>query len=734
MEKHKIRIKKFSKYIKFTAYLFAVILLNMAGMTLFARIDLTANKIYSLSKASTEAVKNLSEPLTIHVFFTRNLPAPHNSVERYLHDLLGEYGAVAGKKFSYRFHDVSPDDSRSQSSSVENQKLAENYGVYPVQIQAIENDEIKFQKAYMGLVLIHGDLVERIPAIATTDGLEYQITTAIQKLGNKVSVLLGLKDQLHLRLYKSSSLDVIAPYIGLKELPRLGQNIEITVKKLNEQLYGKLTYSFLDPSLDQNLEKEVADLQILNLKWPEFPSAKISAGQGVIGLVMQYGDKIANIPVLQIMQIPIIGTQYHLLDTKAIEEAINQQIENLIGINEDIGYLADRGTPNLYGSPMGPGQPGAPEEINSFRALVSKTYNIKPVSLDNHAISENFNCLVLAGPTEVFSEYDLFQIDQYLMKGKNLAIFLDAMKEVDAQSSMFTAQGPQYAKLDTGLEKLLDHYGINIKHSMVMDENSFKQQVPQNFGGGERNIYFAPMIKNEYINKDFQFMKTIKGLVAYKMSPLSVDTEKLAKNGIKDSLIFSSSPKSWEMDAPLILNPMFIQPPKQQEGMKSSQLAYVLEGEFPSYFAGKPVPDKPQRSPDESSESAEKKPLDKSPMISDLSRVEGEIILNKGKPGKIFIMGSSEMLKDNILEDSGRSPNAVFILNILDYLNNREDLAVLRSKEQKFNPLAELSPVAKTIIKSLNIAGLPALVVIFGLGVWFRKKSRMRKIQLMFKK
>ena len=242
MEKQTNRTQRSGKYIKFIAYAAAVILLNMAGMTLFARIDLTGNEIYSLSKASREAVKTLSEPLTLHVFFTRNLPAPHNSTERYLHDLLAEYAVSAGKNFNYRFYDVSPDDGTPQSAKIENQKLAESYGVQPVQIQAVENDEVKFQKAYMGLVLIHGDLVERIPAITGTDGLEYQITTAVQKLTNKVSVLLGLKDSIQVKLYKSSSLDAIAPYMGLKTLPQLNANIESLVKKLNSQLYGKLSY------------------------------------------------------------------------------------------------------------------------------------------------------------------------------------------------------------------------------------------------------------------------------------------------------------------------------------------------------------------------------------------------------------------------------------------------------------------------------------------------------------
>jgi hypothetical protein len=555
------------------------------------------------------------------------------------------------------------------------------------------------------------------------------------------------------KLYKSSSLDAIAPYMGLDTLPRLNSDIESLVKKLNNQLYGKLAYAFLDPSIDPKLEPDIASLQIMSLKWPELSNGKIPAGQGAIGLVMQYGAKSVSIPLLQVIKLPIIGTQYQLADMAAIEEAMNQQVEALIGINETIGYLADHGTPNLYGSPMGRGQQGAPEDVDTFRGLVSKTYSFKDIQLKDNASLDGFNCLVIAGPTKPFSDYDLFQIDQYLMKGKNLAIFLDAFKEVGGQQNMFNAQGPQQVPLNTGLEKLLEHYGVGVKPVIVMDENSFKQQVPQQYGGGERNIYFAPLIKNEQINKDYPFMKPIKGLVAYKMSPLLVNSEKLAQNGVKANLLFSSSPKSWEMKAPLNLNPLFIQPPAANEKMAAEPLAYILEGEFPSYFAGKPVPDKPQ--PDKSQkgtdeaeepETPEKKPAQDAPPAApaaaadgsksaDLSKIEGDgKVISKGKPGRIFLMASSEMLKDNILDEAGRSPNAVFILNVLDYLNNHQDIAMMRGKEQRFNPLADLSPLAKTGIKSLNIAGLPVLVILAGLLVWLRRKYRRRQIQLLFQK
>ena len=56
-------------YIKFIIYLIVVILINVAGITLFYRLDLTANNVYSISEASKRVVSTLSEPLTINVFF-----------------------------------------------------------------------------------------------------------------------------------------------------------------------------------------------------------------------------------------------------------------------------------------------------------------------------------------------------------------------------------------------------------------------------------------------------------------------------------------------------------------------------------------------------------------------------------------------------------------------------------------------------------------------------------------
>jgi ABC-type uncharacterized transport system involved in gliding motility auxiliary subunit len=723
-------------YLKFFIYLIAIVLINAAGMTAFFRMDLTASKIYSISEASRKAVSTLSEPLTLKVFFTKNLPAPHNNTERYLHDLLEEYSIYANKYFNYRFFDVSPEEGDISKKAKENQELSKNYGIHPVQIQVIEKDEVKFKKAYMGLVLIHGDMIERIPTITSIAGLEYQLTMAIQKLNNKISVLLSLPEKIRLKLFLSSSLEIVAPYMQISNLPELPGKLEKIVEKLNGKNYGKLEFKYLDPTKDQTLEVVAKKYNLMNLKWPALSGGEIQPGKGTIGLVMEYRDKAVTIPLLNILRAPLIGTSYRLVDMEKMGELINENVESLIEINEDLGYLQGHGTLKLSGVSAAQTMGRMRQDtLSNFQTLISENYTIKNVDLKDDTIPDSLNSLVIARPTETFTDYELFQIDQFLMRGKNLALFVDAFNEVISPSQEGTgfSQGPRYLPLNTGLEKLLEHYGIRIKKSYVMDENSYKQRVPSRFGGGERAIYFAPIIKKQSINRELDFMKNIKALIAMQISPLDLNTERITENGLRAYKLFASSEKSWEMRNQINLNPMFIRPPQSSDEQQSLPLAYILEGEFPSYFADKPIPEKKEAASDP--EKTSKKGLENKKAAVDLPKIEPEgEFLSKGRPGKIFLMASSAMLKDNMLDTRGRSPNTMFILNVVDFLNNRQDIAVMRSKEQRFNPLDDTKAGTKTFVKSFNIVGLPILVNLCGLLIWFRRHTRKKRIQMMFQK
>ncbi len=720
------------KYFKFALYLVVVVLVNIAGITLFFRIDLTANKLYSLAAASKKVAADLSEPLTIKIFFTRDLPPPHNNTERYLHDLLEEYAVYAGKLFNYRFYDVSPEEGEITEKTRENQKLANNYGIHPVQIQVVEKDEVKFQKAYMGLVLIYGDLIERIGTITSINGLEYKLTTTIQKMIHKIGVLQNLPGKIDIKLFLSSSLQRVAPLMGLKNLAGMTDEIQAIVERLNRKNYDRLRFISKAPTGEQEIATLAKKYNLMSLSWPAIAKGNIAPGKGLIGLVMAYGEKTLTIPLLQVIRLPLIGTQYKLADLDQLQEAIGSSIERLININEDLGYLADHGTLSL--ARMMPGTPGrqAPDAATSFRSLVSRNYTLKNVALKNQDIPQSLNCLVIAGPTEKFSDYELFQIDQFLMQGKSLALILERFKEVTAPGQQGMGRPPTYVPLDTGLEKLLEHYGVRIQRAYVLDENCFRQQVPAQMGGGERPIYYVPMIKNRFINKKLAFMKNIKVLVALKISPLELIADAVDKNAIKAYPLFSSSEKSWQMRERINFNPMFITPPTSSENMHSYPLAYLLEGEFSSYFADRPRPVK--EISDDKKKDAGKNGTNNQPQV-DLSRIQHQgQFLARGKPAKIFVMASADMLKNNVLDAEGKGANSIFIMNVLDYLNGREDMAVLRSKEQRFNPLEDTAPAIRTFVKAFNIAGLPVLVVLFGLGVWLKRHARKKRIQMLFEK
>ena len=105
-----------------------------------------------------------------------------------------------------------------------------------------------------------------------------------------------------------------------------------------------------------------------------------------------------------------------------------------------------------------------------------------------------------------------------------MAIFLDAFNEIQQKRpQQYGFNQPVYLPLNTGLGKLLDHYGIKEKKSYVMDENCY---VNRDQTSGEMPIYFAPVIKNENINHSLDFIENIKQLIVLKVSPLEIIEEK----------------------------------------------------------------------------------------------------------------------------------------------------------------------------------------------------------------
>ncbi|MCF8109669.1 MAG: GldG family protein, partial [Desulfohalobiaceae bacterium] len=349
---------------------------------------------------------------------------------------------------------------------------------------------------------------------------------------------------------------------------------------------------------------------------------------------------------------------------------------------------------------------------------------------------DGLQCLLIAGPSEPFSEFELYQLDQALMQGTNLGIFLDGVSQQSNPQMQAMQQAPAFGPNRTGLEKLVSTYGVRVQEALVLDEHCYKQRLNQQMGGGERPIYFAPIIKNKNINHQLGFLHNIKGLVGLKHSPLQPLEQVLQRNTLDLQALFSSSERSWTLRKNINLNPMLLQPPQSEEDLSSRLLACLIQGEFPSHFAGQPIPEKePENETGDGKETAGSPETgEQSAAAADLSRKidTRDTRRNTGKPAKISLIGSSDLLSDSVVDQQGSSVNAVFLMNLLDELNGRTEMARLRSKVQQFNPIQETSSRTKMWIKTLTIAGLPCLVLLVGLLVWAARIRRKNHIRMLF--
>ncbi len=701
-------------------YLVVIVAINIAeNASSTFRVDMTENRIYSLSKVSKESVKQLVEPLTVKVFFSKNLPAPYNGIEQYLRDLLEEYSIYGGKKFNYQFYNLSSKEGEITEKIKQNEELAQSYGISPIQIQVVEHDEVKFQKAYMGLVIICGDIVEKIPAITTTNGIEYRITSKIVKINNKINRFLSLKGNIKVTLYLSKSIEKIGKYMGLNGLETLEKTIDDIISELNKENYGKLEFEVVDP-LKVKVDKETIKRgRVLDLRWKPFatPEGKVEGGEGYIGLAVSYDKEVEGVPVIKVVNIPIIGPQYKLANKTELKNAISGAIDSVLNLNEKIGFVISNGavSPFSFGQSEG-------DVASNFYNLLGENYKVVTVSLKSDNLDE-VNALIVPGIKEKLSDYELYKLDQFIMSGRPVLFLVDEFTEKKQQNMMMGV--PSLQTIDTGLNKLLLSYGIDVRKSIVMDKNCFKQKLPQALGGGEQKMYYAPIIKNENINHKLQYLENLKGFVVLLNSPVIPAKGKLSKD-TKAEVLFTSSKDSWIQSGFIALNPMFIKPPANKSDFKKQPLAVQLTGKLTSFFKGKPIPEKPEEGKKDKKDKKKKT----SNAFKNLEAKNAKIDATEN--AKLIVFGTSAIIKNNFVDRDGMGPNAILVLNAVDYLTGRIDFAKMRSKSQFYNPLKDTTPQKRSLIKWFNIAGLPVLVFLFGLLVWYMRKRKKEKIKEIF--
>ncbi len=161
-----------------------IVLINFLSDRYFFRLDFTSDKQYTLSKATTDLLKNLEKPVTVKAYFSENLPPDIAKTKRDFKELLVEYANRSKGKVVYDF--INPNEKE------EKEREAMQNGVQPVMINVREKDQMKQQKAFLGAVIQMGERKESIPFMQPGAAMEYSLSSNIKKLTIENKPTIGL--------------------------------------------------------------------------------------------------------------------------------------------------------------------------------------------------------------------------------------------------------------------------------------------------------------------------------------------------------------------------------------------------------------------------------------------------------------------------------------------------------------------------------------------------------------
>ena len=160
---------------------------NLIISSLPLRIDLTAEKLYTLSDGSKAVLGKLEEDVTLKFYFSASSAEMPMAIKTYatqVKNLLKEYELAGGGRVVLESYDPKPDSDAEE--------WAQRYGVEPQNVNPFG------LPVYFGLVAVCGDREETLAAISprTESTLEYDVTRLVTRVAWPERPVVGLMTSL----------------------------------------------------------------------------------------------------------------------------------------------------------------------------------------------------------------------------------------------------------------------------------------------------------------------------------------------------------------------------------------------------------------------------------------------------------------------------------------------------------------------------------------------------------
>lgn len=408
---------------------------------------------------------------------------------------------------------------------------------------------------------------------------------------------------------------------------------------------------------------------------------------------LEIGYKDTKIPVLLLKNIR----------GNSGEENLNISIENLeFEITDAIRRLVNREVKKIAFI-EGHGELNEMETYDISTSL-SRYFQIdRGVLATDASILNPYDAIIIARPTQEFSERDKFIIDQYIMHGGRVLWLLDGVRLARENLSK-TGLSPAM-DLDVNLGDQLFRYGVRINPVLLQDVQSV--MVPVNIApaGAKPQFeptpwYYAPLLLTSPQHPITRNITEVKSEFASAIDLVGENKR------VKAHLLLATSDNTHIVGTPGTIDLSVNPKPDDKSYFNTGYVpvAVALEGNFESVFANRMVP----------SGLANTLPLlDKSVITRQVVVADGDIIRNEvqrtGSDTTALPLGFDRYMNQQF-------GNKDFVLNAVLYLTDNDGWMELRSRTLKLRLLnKKISNEARLTWQLVNVLVPIVLLLFFGI-------------------
>lgn len=356
-------------------------------------------------------------------------------------------------------------------------------------------------------------------------------------------------------------------------------------------------------------------------------------------------------------------------------------------------------------------------EVRDISGSLSENFVIQRITtVTLLTVPDSFKTLIIANPTNPFTERDKFAIDQYLMRGGRIMWLIDPVNvSLDSLSGgMSTMALPR----EINLTDQLFHYGIRINADLIQDVECQQIKVNTALIGQPPKYslapwYFSPLLAPA---QNHPIGKNVNRVLSEFVSSIDLvgDSE-----SAKSSVILTSSPYARTNQSPMIVNlGMIDTPPARNLFSKQFIPTGVLtEGMFTSVFRNR--------------------------MTGELGLAVNTTVIPVSKPTKMIFISDGRLIANKVSFTGGEYlpfplgydknsnltfGNKEFLVNAVYYLCDDSGLMELRSRSMQMRLIDKVKlREEKLLWQVVNVVIPVLLILVGGMLFWFLRWRRYSK-------